>query len=371
MNRIKIQMGLRWKRSYVLWVLVFSAALLPSHLLVHNYAGAAGSSVVSVEASPASVTPGGNVTLRFYVTPSGASVNSVSVNVALTNLSYVSYSATGSAFNGLAQVPSGATATSFSVIGAYQSFGGSGSKALILTVTVKASSSPGTGQVSLSGAEAYDTSEAAMSATVQNASITISAPADTDGGDSGGGSSGGGSGSSGNLNSGGGSSQNSSGGNDTSTSNDQQNKVVVPGSQAGPDVPGVEMSETEFIAAADDIVTTANEKDGALTGRLKSGSRIALLSVLLFAVAGAAFFIRIVITRIYNAGGLRGKVSGAIVGGDEIKNPQVHAPHGTTITPTNNTPSISHAAPHSPTPAVSPEDHPSNHNGPTIIRPQQ
>lgn len=332
--------------------MVLLASMVSSLFVLIKHVSAAGSTVISVEASPTSATTGGDVTLRFYATPSGASVNSVSVNVALNNLSYVSYNGAGSGFNGVAQVPGGATASNFSVIGAYQSFGGSSSKVLILTVTAKASSSAGTGTVTLSGAEAYDTAETTMATTSQNTSVPISAPITPPtggGGGSTGGSGGGGSGGSGSSGSGGGgSSAGGSGGGGGS----QQNVAIVPGTEVGPEVPGVELPEPDLIAAETSI-STADAGTESLTDKIKEGGKIALVAALLLGLAGVAVIAKVLVTRIQHAGGISGKVSGAIVGSPDA-------------TPTQTTTPVQQ-----PTTTITPTEQPPHDNGPTIITPQK
>lgn len=159
---------------------------------------AAGSAVITVELSAGSVQTDGNVTLSFYATPSGASVYSAQINVNLTNLTFQSYSSAGSPMTGSNSVAVGGSvgSTSFTIVTSYSGPGGSSSKTLMGRVTAKAGSSAGTGQITLSGADAYDNTGDPMTASSQNASVTITAPPTppppSGGGGSGGGGSGGG-----------------------------------------------------------------------------------------------------------------------------------------------------------------------------------
>lgn len=144
--------------------------------LISAPVSAAGSAVITVEPSTNTVTTGTNLELRFYVTPSGANVYSASISVSLINLTYQSFDSTGTAFS-VAVVPT-STSTSFEIATSYQgaSPGGTG-KLYMGKVVVLASASAGTGQINLSSAGAYDASLDPMSATSQNKSVTIAAPA--------------------------------------------------------------------------------------------------------------------------------------------------------------------------------------------------
>lgn len=149
---------------------------------VSGKAAAAGSAQFTVE-SEGSVTAGQNVTLRFYVTPSGGpGLFVASVRVNLTNLTYVSGTSSGYGFSGTGSAQGGtAGATTFDVVASHQSGSSSTGKTLMYTVTVQAAGSAGTGTVALSNAQADDTTVvnldpgAAMSTSTQNRSITINA----------------------------------------------------------------------------------------------------------------------------------------------------------------------------------------------------
>lgn len=266
----------------------FSAILLAA--VPFGTASAAGSAVLSVDISPSPVTAGGNVTLSFYVTPSGMNVYSATVNVNLTNLSYLSFSPSGSPFpNSTVPVGGSAGSTSFSIVSTYQgASSGSSGKTLMGVVTAQSSGSAGTGTVALSGADAYDTNGDPMSASSQNRTVTINAPAaptcpsgqigtppncTTPAAPSG--SSNSGSSSSGSSNSGG-------------STNTSANIVDNPNPDSTVAVDGEIMSENDFsLAAADaeaenDTVATVTKKTPAsLITKLVAG----LMLVVLAAVA--------------------------------------------------------------------------------------
>lgn len=170
---------IRQKIGSIVTLFLFLSVLIA---LPTSRAQAAGSVVVTVESS-SSVQTGSNTELRFYATPSGANVYGVQVDVVLANLTYVSFSASGTGFNGYAGVPSGGSngSTSFQIAGSYQNPAtGSGAKVLIGRVTVKASATAGTASITLSGAQAtsWETGDVlgAMSASSQNGSITVASP---------------------------------------------------------------------------------------------------------------------------------------------------------------------------------------------------
>ena len=118
---------------------------------------AAGSVDITVEASSTNAAPNQAVTLSFYVTPNGGTLNNIQAKVKLSNLSYVSYDATGSAFS-LAFVPQDATAAEFEVAGAVQGASkGVSSKSLLLKTTINTGSA-GTGSITFGEAQAHDNS---------------------------------------------------------------------------------------------------------------------------------------------------------------------------------------------------------------------
>ncbi len=173
---------------------VFVASILVVQAIFIGAAQAAGSAVVTVEPSAASVNTNSNVNLRFYVTPSGASIYSVQFNVNLSNLTFVSYSAGGTFAQNFVQSGGTAGSTSFQIVSSHSGVNSSSSKAYIGQVTVKASASAGTGSINISGVVAYDSNLDGMSASGQAGSVTIiSPPASGGGGSSNPGSGGGGS----------------------------------------------------------------------------------------------------------------------------------------------------------------------------------
>ncbi len=154
------------------------SSVIAVQILVAGVVSAAGSAVVTAEISPGTASTNTNISLRFYVTPSGAGIYSIQFNVNLGNLTYVSYSPSGTAFGGLSAVQSGGSAgsTSFQIIASHSGSNSSSSKAYIGQVTARTASNAGTGSVSISGVEALDSTLDAMSASGQNASMTITAP---------------------------------------------------------------------------------------------------------------------------------------------------------------------------------------------------
>ncbi len=167
-------------RKLVSFGLLTLGLLLGGQNILAGQATAAGSVVVSVEPSLASVNTGENLELRFYATPSGANLWGVSVQVALSQLSFVSFDSTGAPFNGFSGVPYGGTAgsTNFEVVGSYQGqHTGSTGKIYLGKVVVAAASSAGTGTVTLSGVIAYSNyQQDPMSSSASGTTITISAP---------------------------------------------------------------------------------------------------------------------------------------------------------------------------------------------------
>lgn len=139
---------------------------------------AAGSAVISAE-SASSVTTGSNITVNFYATPSSANIYSGEFNATLTNLTFQSYSSSGSPFNGLNIVVAGNSAGSTNFTVAFSHIGssaGSSAKALIGTATLRASGSAGTGQVQLGGLIADDNTGDSMSVSASGKTISITAP---------------------------------------------------------------------------------------------------------------------------------------------------------------------------------------------------
>lgn len=152
--------------------------MLVTGLLSGGSVSAAGSAVITVESS-SSVSTGASVDLNFYVTPSGANVYSVGANVSLSNLTFQSWSSSGSPFNGFNGVTAGGSAgsTSFTFSASYQgAAAGGSSKVFIGKAVATAGGSAGTASINFSSPEAYDSSIDTMAASAQNRSITITAP---------------------------------------------------------------------------------------------------------------------------------------------------------------------------------------------------
>ncbi len=273
----------------------------------YGSATAAGSAVVSVEISSSSVTAGENVTLRFYVTPSGINVYSASTNVSLTNLSFLSYSPSSSPFTGYNAASSGGSvgSTSFSVTASYSGANaGSNGKTLIGVVTAQSSGSAGTGTVALSGADAYDINGDPMSASSQNDTVTINAPAaptcpsgqtgtppnctspSTP---------------SGSTNSGNSSNSSSGGSSSSGSTNTTVNTVDNPNPDSTLNAGGETMSENDFSLAAaeaeaETVATTTKKTPASLVTKLVAG----LMLVVLAAVAAKIILSRLARKRALN-----------------------------------------------------------------------
>lgn len=154
--------------------LIIIGLIIGLNLATSQIATAAGSVVVSAE-SINSVQTGGTIDINFYATVSGANIGGVSFSVNLSNLSYQSYSAAGTAFNGYSGVPSGGS-SAFQVAASYLG-GGSSGRLFIGKITGLAGGTAGTGTVTVSNVSAVDNpNEEAMSGSSQNKSVTITAP---------------------------------------------------------------------------------------------------------------------------------------------------------------------------------------------------
>ncbi len=136
---------------------------------------AAGSVVMSAE-STSSVEEGTNVVVSFYATPSSANIYSGEFRASLSRLSLVSYSPSGSPFNGLNIVVSGNSEGSTDFTVAFSHIGavpGSSSKALVGKATLRASNSPGVAKVELNDLVADDNSGDPMATSMSNKTISI------------------------------------------------------------------------------------------------------------------------------------------------------------------------------------------------------
>lgn len=178
------------KRNFVVVGLLITAALL---LSLPVKTSAAGSAVIGAESS-SSVTAGSNITVSFYATPSSANIYSGEFRATLSKLTFVSYSSSGSPFTGLNMVMTGNSAGSTNFTVAFSHIGavsGSSSKVLIGKAVLKASSSTGTAQVSLSDLVADDNSGDPMSPSASGKTLSVTAPPSDDDDESGGGGGGG------------------------------------------------------------------------------------------------------------------------------------------------------------------------------------
>lgn len=170
------QIMLLHKKRFAL--LIFALILAFSGFL-QRPVSAAGSAVITVEPSVTSVTAGGTLDLRFYVTPSGANVYSAYIYVTLTNMYFQSYDSTSVPFNGFAGITDGNSAgsTYFQISTSYQGASPGGAGKVYMGRVRVITGSAGSASAVLSASDAYDPNVDPMSPSSQNTSITVSAPA--------------------------------------------------------------------------------------------------------------------------------------------------------------------------------------------------
>ena len=171
-----------------LGLLIPAAALTLAPLWLARPAAAAGTANVYLTPASASVTNGNNITVNVYEDSGSDSVNAVQANLtySTSQLSYVSYSNSGSPFTIEAQNPSGDTGSLDFARGTTTPVSGA---QLVVSITFKAVASSGTAAVNFANGTAVVRSSDNGSETLNETggSYTLTAPAASGGGGGGGG----------------------------------------------------------------------------------------------------------------------------------------------------------------------------------------
>lgn len=159
-------------------IIVVIASVL-TYVLARSFA-ATGTAAFTIEPTTASVIQGATHEVRVYVTPSGSALKSAQISVNFpAHLQYQSFDSSGGSFN-LTSPVAGDTvgSTKVTVIAGYTgtNSGASGTKLYIGKFITTATSTLGTGTITLSDQSAQDPAEAYMTSSVQSASVTVSPP---------------------------------------------------------------------------------------------------------------------------------------------------------------------------------------------------